>query len=76
MDYFFQQVPASVDQLHGKPISTYITLSGHHEIDGSVIFPGPMKAQKVMVLNTLDGVQVDPHSLLLTTHTQTHEGGF
>ncbi|XP_063865674.1 uncharacterized protein LOC135103412 isoform X1 [Scylla paramamosain] len=68
------KAPASVDHLHGKPIFTFITLNGHHEVSGNFIFQGPIKVQEVMVSNTLDGVKVDPRSLLLTTHAQTHAG--
>ncbi|XP_045104350.1 uncharacterized protein LOC123499881 [Portunus trituberculatus] len=74
MEYIEFKAPVFVNHLHGKPISTYITLSGHHETGGNFIFQGPIRVQKVMVSNTLDGLQVDPRSLLLTTHAQTHEG--
>lgn len=63
-----------MDRLHSQPTSVYVTLSGHHKIGGNSAFQGPIKAQAVVVPKTLDGVEVDFDSLLLTTHTQTQTG--
>lgn len=71
---FTLQAPASVDRLRSQPASVYVTLSGHHTIGGNIAFQGPIKAQAAVVPKTLDGVEVDIDSLLLTTHDQTQTG--
>nr|XP_053631323.1 uncharacterized protein LOC128687784 [Cherax quadricarinatus] len=68
------QSAVMVEMLGSVTVSSYVTLSGQHTITGEKNFLGLVNSSQVLVDTTIDGLQVDPLTLLLTTSSQTHTG--
>lgn len=63
-----------VTRLQGRLVSSYVTLPGRHRFTGMVTFLGTLRASTVDVVSSIDEIQVNAESLLLTSSSQNHAG--